>query len=156
MQKKKVSQKAVVSELRSLAMISGGMILGSMSTKAVNKVLKVDETIPGMQIKKFVAPVAMLSAGAVGSIKMKNVDVKMLCAGVGASGAMSTAKVFLGKDLLSGLGKPAIGIYHAPAGYAQSFQASLPELSPASSPQAEVIPAWSAPEQVEETDFEIL
>ena len=37
MRTKKVSNKAMLGELRSLAMISGGMILGTMGGKAIDK-----------------------------------------------------------------------------------------------------------------------
>jgi len=97
------NKKAIMGELRSLAMISAGMIVGSMGGKALDKALKVDDTLPGFQAKKFVRPVALLGAGVLGAVKLKNQDLKMLSAGVGASGVVSTVKVVLKKDILSGL-----------------------------------------------------
>ena len=91
-------------ELRSLAMISGGMVLGSMTGKAIDKMLKVDEAATGFQVKKLIRPLALLGAGVVGSMKLKNPDLKMVSAGVGAAGVVSTVKVVLKKDLLAGLG----------------------------------------------------
>ncbi len=97
------NKKAIMGELRSLAMISAGMIVGSMGGKALDKALKVDDTLPGFQAKRFVRPVALLGAGVLGAVKLKNQDLKMLSAGVGASGVVSTVKVVLKKDILSGL-----------------------------------------------------
>lgn len=92
----------MMGELRSLAMISAGLIVGTMGGKAIDKVLNVDDTIPGFQAKKFVRPAALLGAGVLGSIKLANPDLKMLSAGIGASGVVSTVKVVLKKDLLAG------------------------------------------------------
>lgn len=97
------NKKAIMGELRSLAMISAGMIAGSLGGKALDKALKVDENLPGFQAKKFVRPVALLGAGVLGTVKLKNQDLKMLSAGVGASGVVSTVKVVLKKDILNGL-----------------------------------------------------
>ena len=125
----------MVGELRSLAMISGGMILGTMGGKAIDKVLKVDDTLPGFQVKKLVRPVALLGVGVLGSVKLKNQDLKMLSAGVGASGVVSTVKVVLKKDLLSGLGEAPelatpMSIYHDPVIHSvESYEPSLPALS---------------------------
>ena len=107
-------------ELRSLAMISGGMVLGSMGGKAIDKMLKVDETVTGFQVKKLVRPMALLGAGVLGSMKLKNQDLKMVSAGVGAAGVVSTVKVVLKKDLLAGLDGgvaglgEAMSVYHEP------------------------------------------
>lgn len=103
------NKKAILGELRSLAMISAGMIAGSLGGKALDKALKVDTNLPGFQAKKFVRPVVQLGAGVLGAVKFKNQDLKMLSAGVGASGVVSTVKVVLKKDILSGLeGAPSI------------------------------------------------
>ncbi|CAN0009991.1 unnamed protein product [Chrysoparadoxa australica] len=102
MRTKKTTKKAMMGELRSLAMISAGLIAGSMGGKAIDKVLKVDDSVPGFQAKKFVRPVALLGAGVLGSVKLTNPDLKMLSAGIGASGVVSTLKVVTKKDLLSG------------------------------------------------------
>ena len=104
-------------ELRSLAMISGGMVLGSMGGKAIDKMLKVDETTPGFQVKKLVRPMALLGAGVLGSMKLKNQDLKMVSAGVGAAGVVSTVKVVLKKDLLAGLDGGVAGLGEAMSVY---------------------------------------
>ena len=163
MRTKKVSNKAMLGELRSLAMISGGMILGTMGGKAIDKVLKVDDTLPGFQAKKFVRPAALLGSGVLGSLKLKNEDLKMLSAGFGASGVVSTVKVVLKKDLLSGLdGTPEIAapmtVYQDPVVHSiESYEPNLPALS-ASSYEAEeqTIKSYSPGEVVSDyTDAEI-
>lgn len=135
MRRKKVSNKAMLGELRSLAMISGGMVLGTMGGRAIDNALKVDDSLPGFQAKKFVRPAALLGAGVLGSLKLKNSDLKMLSAGVGASGVVSTVKVVLKKDLLSGLdGMPGMAsqmtVYQDPVVHSiESYEPSLPALS---------------------------
>jgi hypothetical protein len=100
---RQANKKAILGELRSLAMISAGMIAGSLTGKALDKALKVDSNLPGFQAKKFVRPAVQLGAGVLGAVKLKNQDLKMLSAGVGASGVVSTLKVVLKKDILNGL-----------------------------------------------------
>jgi hypothetical protein len=132
MRSKKVTSKAMMGEIRSLAMISGGMILGTIGGKAIDKMLKVDNSLPGFQAKKFVRPISLLGAGILGSIKLQNTDLKMLSAGVGASGVVSTVKVVLKKDLLSGMdgvGNP-MTVYQDPMVHAiESYEPNLPALT---------------------------
>ena len=44
--RKKTNNKAMVGELKSLALISAGLVVGSMGGKAIDKALKVDNTFP--------------------------------------------------------------------------------------------------------------
>lgn len=166
MRSKQVSSQAMMGELRSLAMISGGMILGSMGGKALDKVLKVDDTIPGFQIKKFVRPVALLGAGVLGSIKLKNKDLKMLSAGIGAAGVVSTVKVVLKKDLLSGmdgdisgLGEP-MSVYQEPIRMIEPYEPNLPALSSGTyTPVSDLSSAYSQDERdnaYQDAEFEII
>ena len=67
----------MMGELRSLAMISGGMVLGSMGGKAIDNMLKVDETIPGFQTKKLVRPMALLGAGVLGSSAINELNLHL-------------------------------------------------------------------------------
>lgn len=132
MRSKKVTNKAMMGEIRSLAMISGGLILGTVGGKAIDKMLKVDNSLPGFQAKKFVRPLSLLGAGILGSIKLQNTDLKMLSAGVGASGVVSTVKVVLKKDLLAGMdgvGNP-MTVYQDPMVHAiESYEPNLPALT---------------------------
>lgn len=134
MRKKKVTQKAMLGELRSLAMIGGGMVLGTLGGKAIDKALKVDDSLPGFQVKKLVRPAVQLGAGVVGSLQSTNSDVKMLSAGVGAAGVVSTVKVVLKKDLLNGLGgAQPLALYNEPPALpSRSYELDLPELLPSS------------------------
>jgi hypothetical protein len=166
MRSKKVSSQAMMGELRSLAMISGGMVLGSMSGQAIDNMLKVDETTSGFQAKKLVRPMALLGAGVLGSIKMKNQDLKMVSAGVGASGVVSIVKVVLKKDLLAGLnggvaglGK-AVSVYHEPVGMIEPYEPNLPALSSGSyRPVEDLSNAYVSGEEVsayQDAEFEII
>ena len=153
----------MMGEFRSLAMISGGMILGSMGGKAIDKMLKVDDTIPGFQVKKLVRPAALLGAGVLGSLKLKNQDLKMVSAGLGAAGVVSTVKVVLKKDLLSGLdgvlGEP-MSVYHEPMRMIEPYEPNLPTLSSGNySPVENLSNAYPSGEDLsayQEAEFEII
>jgi hypothetical protein len=166
MRSKKVSSQAMMGELRSLAMISGGMVLGSMSGKAIDNMLKVDETIPGFQTKKLVRPMALLGAGVLGSLKLKNPDLKMVSAGLGAAGVVSTVKVVLKKDLLAGLDGgvaglgEAMSVYHEPVRTIEPYEPNLPALSSGSyRPVEDLSNAYVSGEEVsayQDAEFEII
>lgn len=156
----------MMGELRSLAMISGGMVLGSMTGKAIDKMLKVDEAATGFQVKKLIRPLALLGAGVLGSMKLKNPDLKMVSAGVGAAGVVSTVKVVLKKDLLAGLGGSMSGlgepmsVYHEPVRVMESYEPNLPALSSGSyTPVENLSNAYPVGEEVsayQDAEFEII
>lgn len=160
MKKKTTTNKAVIGELKSLLMISGGMILGTMGGKALDTALKVDDTLPGFQAKKLVKPAVQLGAGVLGAVKLKDPNLKLLAAGVGASGVVSTVKVVLKKDLLAGLGNtPAMGaarrIYQEPVRLnVGRYTPDLPELHQYNQPATEY--ASNSHAEVVEADFEII
>ena len=131
MRTKKVSSKAMVGELRSLAMVGSGLVAGSMAGKAIDKMLKVDNSLPGFQAKKLVRPAAQLAVGVLGSLKLKNPDLKNVSAGLGAAGILSAVQVVLKKDLLNGvdgLGEP-MSVYSEPLPSVAPYEPNLPALS---------------------------
>lgn len=166
MRSKQVTSQAMMGELRSLAMISGGMVLGSMTGKAIDKMLKVDEAATGFQVKKLIRPLALLGAGVVGSMKLKNPDLKMVSAGVGAAGVVSTVKVVFKKDLLAGLGGSMSGlgepmsVYHEPVRVMEPYEPNLPALSSGSyTPVEDLSNAYPVGEEVsayQDAEFEII
>lgn len=101
--KTKISGKQVIEELKAPALIVVGMIGGNMAGKAIDKVLKVDETLQGLNPKAMAKPVIQLTAGVAGATLLKDSNLKLLATGVAASGVASGVKVFLKKDLLTGL-----------------------------------------------------
>lgn len=107
MRTKKMSSNAMMGELKSLAMISGGLVLGSMGGKALDSLMKVDESTTGFQVKKLVKPAVQLGAGVLGAMKLKDPNMKLLAAGIGASGVVSAMNVVLKRNLLSGI--PGLG-----------------------------------------------
>lgn len=163
MRSKKMNSKAMMGELKSLAMISGGMVLGSMGGQALDKALGVDPTLPGMNPKKYVRPAALLGAGIVGSMKLKNADMKLVAAGVGASGVVSTVKVLLKKDLLAGLTSGGVsglgsswGVYRDPMRLAvDRYEPDLPELDGLSGGLALASAPLSSASS-EDVDYEII
>jgi hypothetical protein len=99
----KLSSQAVMGEIKTLAMLTGGVVIGSVGGKLIDKVLKVDAAATGFNAKALARPIVLLGVGAAGNLMLKDPNLKMLATGVGAAGMLSGVKVFLKKDLLSGL-----------------------------------------------------
>lgn len=102
--KPKLSAKTVLEELKTPGLIILGMVGGNMAGKLIDKALPLDEEATGFQAKALVKPVVQITAGIAGAILLKNKNLKLVASGVAASGIASTVKVFLKKDILSGLG----------------------------------------------------
>jgi hypothetical protein len=141
--KSKVSGQAVMEEIKSLALLTGGVVIGSISGKMLDKMLKVDPNLTGINVKAFVRPLALIGAGAAGNIFFKDRNMKLIATGIGASGVLSGVKVVLKKDLLAGLdnftfngiqgflGEPSV--YREPTNLSvDRYNPDLPVLSAAS------------------------
>jgi F0F1-type ATP synthase assembly protein I len=136
--KTKISGQAVMGEMKTLALFTGGVVIGSMGGKLIDKVLKVDPTAQGFNIKAMARPVVLLGAGTAGNLLLKDANLKLVAAGVGASGMLSGVKVLLKKDLLAGLadfsfsgnGMGEASIFREPVNLSiQSYNPDLPVLS---------------------------
>ncbi len=101
--KAKLTKENVLEEIKSLAMFGGGMIVGSIGGKYIDKALKVDDSAQGFNPKTLVRPIVLLGGGAAGGILLEDKHLKMFATGVGTSGLISGVKVVLKKDLLNGL-----------------------------------------------------
>jgi hypothetical protein len=101
--KTKISSQAVMDELKTLAMLTGGVVIGSVGGKMIDKVLAVDPAATAFNVKALARPVLMLGVGTAGNIMLKDPNMKMLATGVGASGLLSGVKILLKKDWLAGL-----------------------------------------------------
>jgi hypothetical protein len=102
--KPKLDAKTILDELKTPGLIILGMIGGTMAGKLIDKAMPVDETATGFQVKSLIKPVVQITAGIAGAILLKDKNIKLVASGVAASGITSAVKVFLKKDLLSGLG----------------------------------------------------
>jgi hypothetical protein len=102
--KPKLDAKTVLEELKTPGLIILGMIGGNLAGKLIDKVLPVDDTATGFQAKSIVKPIVQITAGVGGAILLKDRNLKLVAAGVAASGIASSVKVFLKKDILNGLG----------------------------------------------------
>ena len=131
MAKKKISGAEVLQELKGPALIIVGMIGGNMAGKAIDKVLKVDETQVGFNAKALAKPVVQLSAGVAGAMLLKDDNLKLLATGVATSGVASGVKVLLKKDLLSGLDGLGNDALSSARGLlkAERYNPDLPELA---------------------------
>ena len=102
--KPKLNAKSVIEELKTPGLIIIGMIGGNLAGKLIDKAIPIDETATGFQAKALVKPILQISAGIGGAIFLKDKNLKLIAGGIAASGIASTVKVFLKKDILSGLG----------------------------------------------------
>lgn len=102
--KPKLNAKTVLEELKTPGLIILGMVGGNLAGKLIDKALPLDETATGFQVKALVKPIVQITAGIGGAILLKDKNLKLIASGVAASGIASTVKVFLKKDILSGLG----------------------------------------------------
>ena len=99
--KTKISSQAVMGEIKTLAMLTGGVVIGSLGGKMIDKVLNVDATATGFNAKALARPIVLLGVGTAGNLMLKDPNMKMLATGVGASGLLSGVKVLMKKDLLA-------------------------------------------------------
>jgi hypothetical protein len=141
-------------EIKTLAMLTGGVVIGSLGGKMIDKVLKVDASATGFNAKALARPIVLLGVGTAGNLMLKDPNMKMLATGVGASGLLSGVKVFLKKDLLAGLsdfsfngidglGEPTV--YREPMNLSvERYNPDLPALSSPTSYNPEEFSSHSA------------
>ena len=147
--KTKISSQAVMGEIKTLAMLTGGVVIGSLGGKMIDKVLNVDATATGFNAKALARPIVLLGVGTAGNLMLKDPNMKML-----ASGLLSGVKVFLKKDLLAGLsdfsfngidglGEPTV--YREPMNLSvERYNPDLPALSSPTSYNPEEFSSHSA------------
>jgi len=99
----KLDAKTILEELKTPGLIILGMVGGNMAGKLIDKVVKVDPTATGFQVKALAKPIVQITAGLGGTLFLKDKNMRLIAAGVAASGIASTVKVFLKKDILQGL-----------------------------------------------------
>lgn len=94
-----------------ILLIGGGVVVGGLIGKGIDKIMKVDETTTGF--KKWIKPIVLTGGGLVGAIFLKPGQSKedalqgilrKISIGVGISGAVSLIDAMTGKNLLGGVG----------------------------------------------------
>lgn len=154
--KNKLSAGGVLNELKTPALLIVGMMGGTMAGKMIDKALPIDETATGFQAKALVKPVVQIGVGMAGALLLKDQNIKLIAAGVTASGIASTVKVFLKKDILAGLGNPGMGdtirqVFKEPINLSIApYNPDLPEL-PAHS---ETVPVEGMPSMGDLDDYQ--
>jgi hypothetical protein len=134
-EKVKLDAKTILDELKTPGLIVLGMIGGSMAGKMIDKVIPVSTTTTGFDAKSLVKPIVLITAGVGGAILLKDKNIKLVAAGVAASGIASTVKVFLKKDILDGLGDfnikdPLKRVFREPVNLAIApYNPDLPQLA---------------------------
>lgn len=148
---KKANSKAIVGEVKNLAVVATGFVIGSMGGSAIDRALKVDSAIPGINAKRFVKPAVQLGAGILGATKLKNADMKLLASGVGASGVVSAVQIATKKNLLAGapaLSGSDLSVYEP--------LTAFPELPAFTDSDGDLPMDVMQPEAIVEEEFEIL
>lgn len=146
---RKANSKAIMGEVKNLAMVAGGFVLGSMGGSALDRVMKVDPSTPGVNPKRFLKPAVQLGAGILGATKLKNSDMKLLASGVGASGVVSAVQIATRKNLLAGtnaLSGSSLRLYEPLSTFHE-----LPPFMDSDLPLTSM-----EPEQITEEEFEII
>ncbi len=136
-------------EIKTLAMLTGGVVLGSVGGKMIDKVLKVDATATGFNAKAMARPLVLLGMGAAGNLMLKDANMRMVATGVGAAGMLSGVKVLLKRDLLAGLSDFSMhgfGSYGEPSLYREPMTLSVDRYNPD-------LPALSSPTAFNPEDF---
>lgn len=136
-------------EIKTLAMLTGGVVLGSVGGKMIDKVLKVDATATGFNAKAMARPLVLLGVGAAGNLMLKDANMRMVATGVGAAGMLSGVKVLLKRDLLAGLSDFSMhgfGSYGEPSLYREPMTLSVDRYNPD-------LPALSSPTAFNPEDF---
>lgn len=128
--KAKLSAMMIAEELKKPVLIVLGVSAGNLAGKALEKVIKLDETAEGFQAKALFKPLAQLSTGILGTILLENQNLKLFAGGVAASGVASTIKVFLKKDVLNGFGDVGVGqLFREPINLSiEAYNPSLPQI----------------------------
>jgi hypothetical protein len=144
--KTKISSQAVMGEIKTLAMLTGGVIIGSVGGKMIDKVLKVDASATGFSAKALARPIVLLGFGTAGNLMLKDPNLKMLATGVGASGLLSGVKVLMKKDLLAGLADFSFSGLGEPSVYREPLNLSIDRYNPD-------LPALSSPSSFNAEDY---
>lgn len=101
---KKSKVKAVLEDLKAPGLIILGVIGGKVVGGIIDKILPVEESTDGkFNIRALAKPVVQIGTGVAGAILLKNKNLKLIASGVAVSGVATSVKVFLKKDILSGL-----------------------------------------------------
>jgi hypothetical protein len=101
--KAKFDPKSIIEEFKTPGLIILGMVGSNYAGQLLDKVLPIDATATGFQVKALVKPLVQISAGVGGALFLKDKNLKLIASGVAASGIAGTVKVFLKKDILEGL-----------------------------------------------------
>jgi len=100
---KKITVKKVIDEIKVPVGLIGGMIVGNFGGKTIDKLLKVNPALSGINPKSLAKPLVLLTAGVGGAMLLKDQNLKLVASGIAASGIASSVKILLKKDLLAGL-----------------------------------------------------
>jgi hypothetical protein len=144
--KTKISSQAVMGEIKTLAMLTGGVVIGSVGGKMIDKVLNVDASATGFNAKALARPIVLLGVGTAGNLMLKDPNMKMLATGVGASGLLSGVKVLMKKDLLAGLADFSFSGLGEPSVYREPLNLSVERYNPD-------LPALSSPTSFNPEDY---
>lgn len=94
--------KEVIEDLKSIALVLGGVVIGNLMDVGAQKILKLDKNVPlsGIEeMKKFISPAVRIVGGSAGAYFTPNKEARLLLGGVAVSGAASMVNYGLNKVL---------------------------------------------------------
>jgi hypothetical protein len=94
MSNKKKKDNEVLDDLKGIALVMGGVVIGTLVDKGATKVLKLDQSSPGLlgKLKPFISPAVRIVGGGSGAYFVPNKTARLILGGVAISGAASAVE----------------------------------------------------------------
>ncbi len=114
MSEKKEKNKDVLEDIKSIALVLGGVVVGNLIDAGAQKILKLDKnaSLSGIEeMKKFISPGVRIVGGGAGAYFVPNKMARLVLGGIAVSGAASVANYGMNKVLnknnpnVSGIGE---------------------------------------------------
>jgi hypothetical protein len=88
---KKKKDNEVLDDLKGIALVMGGVVIGTLVDKGATKILKLDQPSAGLigKLKPFLSPAIRIVGGGAGAYLIPNKTARLLLGGVAVSGAAS-------------------------------------------------------------------
>jgi len=149
MSEKNANTNDVLEDLKSIGLVLGGVVIGSLMDVGAQKILKLDRnaSLSGIaEMKKFISPAVKIVGGGAGAYFVPNKTARLLLGGVAVSGASSMVGYGLKKVLnksdssVSGFGEidyQAIDEHHENM-VLDNYDPEFPELSIDGAPEDEM------------------
>lgn len=112
MAEKKKPKDEVLEDLKGIALMMGGVVIGTLIDKGATKILKLDQPSVGLlgKLKPFISPAVRIIGGGAGAYFVPNKTARLVLGGVAVSGAASVVDQVTDKILKKGSDETVKGI----------------------------------------------